>query len=239
GQELHALRLWGNRSLLLIAVINYEHTDIGKYIEFSVGIACTRGRKPAPRFLPLLFRNWMHFGQYVIELPVSTEISVKGGKGIWGMPKHQAPLDFLDDKKRVSSQYDLDGQMVMRVDVRKPKLRFLPVSMGAVNFSYFRGMLMKSSVTFIGKPHFGLLRPKAEVELGDHPRAAPLKTLGISSRPLMTAYYPDFGGVLDDHMEAWFVTWPEKPTAHPEGIESVANLGYSQEWPPPPRRTRS
>ena len=29
-------------------------------------------------------------GQYVWDLPVSTEISVKGGKGIWGTPKHQA-----------------------------------------------------------------------------------------------------------------------------------------------------
>ncbi len=238
GQELHALRLWGNRGLLLIAVINYEHTDIGKYIEFSVGIACTRGRKPAPRFLPLLFRNWMHFGQYVIELPVSTEVSVKGGKGIWGMPKHQAPLDFLDDAKRVSSQYDLDGQMVMRVDVQKPRLPFPSLSMSAVNFSYFRGLLIKSAVTFIGRPRFGLLRPRAEVELGDHPRAAPLRSLEISKRPLMTAYYADFGGVLDDHMEAWFVTWRDVPTVQPEGLESVTGLGYGQDWPPPPRRTR-
>jgi hypothetical protein len=238
GQELHALRLWGNRGLLLLAVINYEHTDIGKYIEFSVGVACTRGRKPAPRFLPLLFRKRYDFGQYVLELPVSSEISVKGGKGIWGMPKYQAPLDFLDDPDRVSSQYDVDEQMVMRIDVKKPKARWFPLSMNAVNFSFFRGMLIKSYVTFIGKPRFAMLFPKADLELGDHPRAEPFKTLGISSRPLMTAYYGDFGGVLDDHLEAWFVTWPEKPTEHPEGLESVVNLGYSEDWPPPPRRTR-
>ena len=34
-------------------------------------------------------------GQYVFDLPVCSEISVKGGKGIWGMPKHQANLDFI------------------------------------------------------------------------------------------------------------------------------------------------
>jgi hypothetical protein len=33
-------------------------------------------------------------GQYIPDLPVSSEISVKGGKGIWGMPKHKSNLDF-------------------------------------------------------------------------------------------------------------------------------------------------
>ena len=48
GTELFPLRLWNDRGLLVIAVIDYQKTTIGKYIEFSIGIACTHGAHPAP-----------------------------------------------------------------------------------------------------------------------------------------------------------------------------------------------
>ena len=87
GHEIHPLRL-GKKAFLVITVINYQVTVIGKYIEFSIAIACTHGPKPAPMVLPLLFMKRYGTGQFVYDLPVSTEISVKGGKGIWGMFKH-------------------------------------------------------------------------------------------------------------------------------------------------------
>ena len=95
GNELHPFRLW-KKGLLVITVIDYRITTIGKYIEFSIAIACTHGKRPAPRLLPGIFMKTFGTGQYVYDLPVSTEISVKGGKGIWGMPKHRASLDFSD-----------------------------------------------------------------------------------------------------------------------------------------------
>jgi len=238
GQELHALKLWGDRGLLLVSVIDYRKTDIGKYIEFSVGIACSHGPRPAPRFLPMLFRRRYGMGQFVVELPVSTEVSVKGGKGIWGMPKHQGSLDFLVDDKRISSQYDLDGEFVMRVDVARPRGRLFPLTTSAVNYSHFRGMIMKSYVAFLGSPTFSFIRPKATLEIGDHPRVAALKDLDIGARPMATIFYDQFTGVLDDYMESWFVTEPAKPEVQVEGMESVINLGFSEEWPAPPRRLR-
>ena len=36
GNELHPFRLWGNTGLLMITVIDYRVTDIGKYVEFSI-----------------------------------------------------------------------------------------------------------------------------------------------------------------------------------------------------------
>lgn len=236
GRDLHPFRFW-NSGLLLVGVIDYQETVIGKYIEFSVGIACTHGRKPAPRLLPLAFRGRYGFGQYVFDLPVSSEVSVKGGKGIWGMPKHQANLDFVVDDDSVSSQYDLDGQMAIRIDIDRPKRKAFPLTMGAVNYCGFRGMLMKSSAHFEGNPAFALFGgAKAKMTIGDHPQVAALKELGMSEKPIFTAYYPNFTGVLDDHMEAWFILHDQAPTEAPEGLESVANLGLSEEWLEPPNR---
>ncbi len=235
GNELHPLRLFG-KGVLIIAVINYQITVIGKYVEFSVGIACTHGRRPAPPLLPGLFRRLFKTGQYVYDLPVSSEISVKGGKGIWGMPKHQANLDFVVGERTVSSQYDKDGKLVMKIEIDKPGRAWLPLSVSGVNYCAFRGMLMKSYIAFSGKVGMSLFKKgSARLKLGSHPLAEPLKRLEISQNPIFTGWFPDSSGVLDDHQESWFLSFETPPTEPPEGMESVVDLGLSEEWLEPPR----
>jgi hypothetical protein len=235
GDEIHPFRLW-NKGLLVISVIDYLDTNIGKYIEFSIAIACTHGSRPAPRFLPALFMGLFGTGQWVFDLPVSTEVSVKGGKGIWGMPKHRANLNYLIGDETVSSQYDLDGQFAMKIEIDRPASAWLPMSTGAVNYCGFRGMLCKSTVYFKGKLGFSFFKKgAARLSIGDHPRLQPLKDLEIDPNPVLTAFLPQANGVLDDHFECWFLGEESLPTRVPEGMESVVGLGQSQEWLPPPQ----
>jgi len=233
-RQLHPFRLW-NRGLLVITVIDYRETSIGKYIEFSVALACTQGARPAPRLLPALFMKSYGTGQLVLDLPVSTEISVKGGKGIWGMPKHQASLDFVIGEQTVSSQYDQDGAFVMKIEIDRPSACWLPVRAGIANYSCFRGMLMRSLLYFRGRAGFSLKKKgAARLVLGDHPRAAWLRGLDVSADPLMTAFIPSADGILDDSCASWFLHGAQRPAAAPEGMESVGDLGLGQSWPPPP-----
>jgi Acetoacetate decarboxylase (ADC) len=238
GEEIHPLRIPGGRSVLLVTVIDYRHTDIGRYIEFSIAIACTRGPRPVPPFVGTVFRRLCGTGQFVVDLPVSTEVSVKGGKGIWGMPKHQANLDFEITDDTVSSTYDLDGRFCAKIEIDRPRaLRGLPLRAGAVNYCAFRGLLMKSSIYVSARADVALgRRAGARFLLGDHPRMDPLRTLDISSRPLFTMYLPDSDGVLDDHFEGWMLTSPEPPREVPDGLETVVDLSRSEAWLPPPRR---
>ncbi|MGS2721524.1 acetoacetate decarboxylase family protein [Paraglaciecola aestuariivivens] len=231
--NIHPLRLWKS-ALLVVTVIDYRETTIGKYIEYSIAIACTHGDKPAPRLLPGIFPNWFKAGQYVIDLPVSSEISVKGGKGIWGMPKHQAALDFKVSDSTASSQYDLDGQLVTYLEISLPKKVWFPVKVKASNFCSFRGMLMRSDIYLNNKAGFSLFKKaKARFVIGDHPRLQGLKNLNIKPA-IATAYLPAIHGVLDDHIESWFLTHKHLPELAPEGFESVVDLGLSEDWLSPP-----
>lgn len=242
GNEIHPFRLWGNTGLLMVTVIDYRITDIGKYVEYSIAIACTHGKKPAPPILNALRYKHYDIGQYVIDLPVSSEVSVKGGKGIWGMPKHKANLDFIVTDDTVSSQYDLDGQLATRIDIKKPKRIWLkpPMHIGAANFCEFRGMLMKSYIYFQGKMGFSLFKKgAARFTIGDHPRVQPLKTLNIRPEPIFTAYFPESAGVLDDYFESWFISHSSPPAESTDGLETVAHLGRSEAWLEPPNRTSS
>jgi hypothetical protein len=68
----------------------------------------------------------------------------------------------------------------------------------------------------------------------DHPIVAPLKQLEIDPGPLMTAFIPAARGVLDDHLKCWFPSYDKPPAAASAGMESVVDLGLSQEWLSPP-----
>jgi hypothetical protein len=234
GEEVHPFRIGGDVGLLVVTVVSYQTTDIGSYIEFSIAIACTHGLKPAPPLISALLPRY-GVGQFVVDLPVSSEISVKGGKGIWGMPKHQANLDFVIRRDRVWSQYDLDGQLCCRIEIDRPYWEGLPVNMPAVNYCAFRGMLNKSSIYFRGRAGLKLpLTRSARLTLGDHPRMALLRRLEVRDRPLFVGFFPSTQGILDDHMESWFLTFATPPTEAPEGLESVVDLGLGQEWLAPP-----
>jgi hypothetical protein len=233
--DLQPVRLW-RRGLLLVTVVDYQETVIGSYIEFSIAIACTRGRRALPPLLPLVFRRACRMGQFVYDLPVSTEISVKGGKGIWGMPKHQASLDFQVGERRVSSQYDLDGRLAVRIEIERPRGTWLPLRSGAANYSYFRGMIMKSDIYFRGRGGVILFKKgSARLCLGDHPRLEALKGLEIDPNPVYVGFFPELVGLLDDHVESWFAASDVPPASAGEGLESVIDLGLGQAWPPPPR----
>jgi len=233
GDELHPFRLW-SKSLLIVSVMDYRNTTIGKYIEFSVGIACTMGRNPAPRLLPGLLPGLFGTGQFVVNLPVSSEISVKGGKGIWGMPKEQGSLDYRITEESVSSQYDIDGQLGVRITIPRPKSAWLRMSVGTSNYCAFRGMIWKSTIYFDSKAGFQLFPKGAELRIGDHPKVRALKTLGIEPDPIAIAFIPRAEGLLDDHLEAWFYSEREPIFTEPEGLASVVDLKLGQEWPPSP-----
>jgi hypothetical protein len=237
GQELHPFRIF-NRGVLLIAVVNYHDTTIGKYVEFCIGVLATRGPQPAPPLLPLLLRSHFGTGVYIYDLPVSTEISVKGGRSIWGMAKRKANLDYIVGDDVVSSQYDLDGQLVMRIDIPHPQPLF-PFRLDGVGYGDSRGMLWKSYTHVRGRLGVSLGTSKVRLLVGDHPRMDVVKRLDIHPRALFAGFTPVIDGVLDDHTETWFLTADTPPEVPAEGLKDLIGLGLSQEWLPRPDRVRS
>lgn len=234
GNELRPVPLPGGRGLLMVTVIDYRTTDIGKYVEFSIAIACVHRRAGDGLARTLLRERTSAFGQFVIDLPVSSLVSVKGGKGIWGMPKHQANLDFQVTGDTMSSQYDLDGELCVRISIDRPGGLKVPLrNVSAANYCQFRGMLWKSSVAFSDDVEVAVgSRARAELLLGPHLRNGPLRGLDIATDPLFVACLPHSHGVLDDHCEGWFLTVPgaPDPATPPEGLESVVDLPLSEDW---------
>jgi len=235
GNELHPFRLLNGKGLLLINAIHYRENSIGRYIESSISIACTRGRKPAPRLLPALFKKKYGTGRFILDQPVSSEISVKSGKGIWGMPKHQANIAFEITKEHVSSQYEKDGKFAMRIEIDRSSGSRIPINAGIVNYCRFRNMLMASQTYVRGRAALKLFGwAKTRLYIGEHPRMAPLHELDIDGNAVFTLFIPAADTILDDRLERWFLTFEERPLKGSEGMESVAELGLNEAWLEPP-----
>jgi hypothetical protein len=232
GNELHPLKFINGKAIFMVTVVNYVDTSIGKYIEYSMALACTKGKKPAPAMLPALFMKAYGTGQFILDLPVSSEVSVKGGKGIWGMPKHKANLDFKETDTMVSAQYEDDGQFAFRIEIEKPLKATFPLSIGATNYAHFRNMLTASYIYFKSKAGIRIgKKARGKLYIGDHPRTRFMRDLKINSKPFFTLYMPSANGILDDHFQCWFMTYDNKPDkVTPEGFESVFNLGIGEDW---------
>jgi hypothetical protein len=238
GNEIHALKLPNGKAALLVTVINYLDTSIGKYIEYSIAVACTHGAKPAPRLLSAILMKKYGTGQYILDLPVSSEISVKGGKGIWGMPKHKSNLNFEITDTVVSSQYEKDGQFAFRVEIDRPKSPSIKIKVGTTNYCRFRNMLMASYIYFDSKVGINLMKKaRGRLFIGDHPNVAHLKDLEINGDPFFTMFMESANGILDDHFQCWFMTYDHPPETMPEGLESIFHLGLSEDWLPAPSFT--
>ena len=238
GQELHPMTLLG-RGVLVFAVVDYLDTTIGRYVEFCVGILVNRGYRRPPTVASLVAQRHFGLGVYIYDLPVSTEISVKGGLGIWGMPKRQANLDYVIGTDTVSSQYDLDGEIAVRVDIPKPAHCILPLWLEGVGYGAYRGMLYKSYIHLRGRMGFHLGGGGARLLIGDHPRMDPIKQLDINPEAIFSGFAPHIDGVLDDHIETWYLTSDQPPPPPAVGMESVVDLTLSEQWLAPPDRAKS
>jgi hypothetical protein len=238
GQELFPVRLLG-KGVLVVAVVNYLNSPIGKYVEYCIGILATRGYQSAPTLPALLFQKHFGTGVYIYDLPVSTVISVKGGLGIFGMPKRQGQLDYLIGDRTVSTQYDLDDQLVMRIDIARPRFTGLPLRLEGVSYGDFRGMLFKSYIHLRGQMGMRPGGRGARLLVGDHPRADPIRRLDINPKALFTGFAPTMDGVLDDHVESWYMTAEAPPAPPTVGLPEVVGLTLSQTWLHPPDRVTS
>ena len=111
----------GARGVLVLAVVNYQDTTIGRYVEFCVGVLATRGRAPVGAL-----RSRCCSGPTTAPASTSTTCpsaarSRSRAGSASGACRSAMPTSTSSSAdKTVSSQYDLDGKLVARIDIPRP-----------------------------------------------------------------------------------------------------------------------
>ena len=180
------------RTLLMLGCIDYRDNDLGDYNEVVINFFVRE--KGARGGLPFL-GPWIAMGRgklptYTYRMPVNQSFTCEAGCSIWGFPKTVERIDV--DYSRPDSfgaRLEMDGQLVF--DLRVPrggKQNQPPMDLEA--YTYLNGAPHRTAFTqeveglgvSMGAKGFSL-------ELGSHPLADELRSLGLPKKPLLTMWF--------------------------------------------------
>ncbi len=116
GTDFTACRFFHGKGAVMLTFFEYRHSEIGPYNEVSLAIVSYPKQNRQPAFImPQIFMNGKKWtmGAYVLNLPVTTEFAMKGGKEIYNYPKFVTDIPCRLKGKKFSGA-------VMDPDTDKP-----------------------------------------------------------------------------------------------------------------------
>jgi len=198
GDAFEPVEIWPGRALCSLAAIDYRDNDLGQYHEFSIAFFVRE--RGAARGLPYVgtVADFLRgrVATYIRHLPVDQSFTCDAGRTIWGFPKTIQRIDLAMADGRARCALHMDGQHVLTLTVPRDGNRRLPEGR-MTTYSLIDGVAHRTAFTSSGSGagfHLG----GAELDLGDHPIAAELRSLGLPKRALMTMWvehmYASFDG---------------------------------------------
>lgn len=184
---LRVARILPGRTLCTIGAMEYKDGDLGQYREIAVTFFV---HEPGARPLPLigaalgLLRGSL--SAYVHQLPVDGEFTCEAGRSIWGFPKFVTEIDLSKSDDAQTAVLRADGRHVLTQTVRsggKRKLAERP----QVSYALRDGVLYRTP-SFMAAGGMGVRFGGEKLDLGDHPIADELRSLGLPKKPLFTTY---------------------------------------------------
>jgi len=173
------------RTLCTIGSMAYLDNDLGQYHEVAITFFV---HEPGARSLPAvgaaaaMLRGRLPV--YIHQLPVDAEFSCAAGRGIWGFPKFMSSIDISRDHGLETVVLTVEGSHVLTQRVRLGGRRAFGERPQA-SFALRDGMLYRSPSTMSGEL-VGFRLGGARIELGDHPIAHELRSLGLPKKPLFS-----------------------------------------------------
>jgi len=198
SEKLHPVILPGNKAIVAICAFNYIDTSIGSYGEVAVALPAVFDRQmTAFSGLMAAIREsgYPGFGVVVMHLPVTRVEARDAGRGEWGYTKFLADMHFSISPEYMECRM-LEGQAPI-LDLRlKRKGFYLRDKKPLTTFSVRNGDLIKTVIPQTATKRISLMPGGSSLELGDHPVAESIRSLGISARPFMSVYFPERAGIL-------------------------------------------
>jgi Acetoacetate decarboxylase (ADC) len=170
---------------VMLGALEYYDTDIGPYNEFSFAIMVNSSdflALPGYNMMRQQLRMYNHV--YIHRLPVDARIALVGGL-LFGFPKFMASIEFDDTDRWTSCEVKKGKDLLWRLKGRKiPATRSDEMRLFAHLYLQGQPICLEFRLNVL---EYGMsMKPAdAELELGNHPVAAELKNVLLSTRPLM------------------------------------------------------
>lgn len=144
-----ALQLFGE-PVVAVGLIQYKDSDLGSYDEIIISIPVILKKDQSGAL-----SNWMDLyakhekrrgGQYIIHIPVTSQLSVDGGRNLWGYPKTLAPIRHQFNNNRIDTRLDAaDGTNMIKWTGSLGMGIPIP-AMNLMTYSFLHEKLVRTSV---------------------------------------------------------------------------------------------
>lgn len=188
GSQLEVAEVAPGRGLLTIACIDYRDNDLGDYNEVSLAVFVrARGeRHVIPYFGSVMDMVRGRLATHILHLPVDQSFTCEAGRKIWGFPKTVDDIDFDHGGDRARCVWNKDGHTVLKLSLPRGGHGKLP-EQTLRTYSYLDGTLHETRFTSSAED-FGIRLAGAQIELGAHPIADELRSLGLPKSALMSMW---------------------------------------------------
>jgi len=188
GPDLEIAEIMPGRGMLSIACIDYRDNDLGDYNEVSIALFVRKrgDRKGVPYLGAAADMMRGLLPTHIIHLPVTQSLSCEAGQTIWGFPKTVDEIDFDTTSDRARCIWNKDGQNVLKLSLPIGGNRDFP-EQKLRTYSYIDGALHETQFVSSAE-NLGVRMRGAEIELGAHPIADELRSLGLPKPALMSMW---------------------------------------------------
>jgi hypothetical protein len=206
--DLHPLRLDRRRAAVIVAAFLYErwwcrvegHGVVrgDPYAEVFVAPLCTFGSL-APPMLPLLGLplppRW-RMGMFVQHMPVTDWVAMEAGRKIANFPKFIADMDVVRDAEGTTCRVEEQGRDLLELSVRRTGT-VRGFDQPFPTYTVREGRLLRSDMPTLAAALMTREPGTARLELGDHPLADELRTLGVEQTSVGAYHYLSFSTRLE------------------------------------------
>ena len=163
------------RANLAIALVDYRDNDLGAYLEIGL-ILFVRPRTGGEE------------GNFIVHLPVDQEFTCEAGQRIWGFPKTVEDLERLDGDGSTTWTLRMDDELVLRLTMPRGGSDEAP-ALPMTSYTVLDGAPHATAFSQWGKGSQLVLGGEGvTLELGSHPIAKELASLGLPSEPQLSTW---------------------------------------------------
>ena len=171
------------RTLCTIGSVDYRDNDLGTYHEVAITFFVReRGARTLPFAGTALGLVRGSLGTYIHHLPVDGAFTCEAGQTIWGFPKFMSEITITEAAGEQRTVLTVDGQHVLTQTVGTGGSRTMPAR-DQISYALRGGVLYRTRAAMRGTG-MGARLGGATLELGTHPIADELRTLGLPKRAL-------------------------------------------------------
>ena len=163
------------RAQFALALVDYKDNDLGAYLEIGtiffvrpVG-AATDGSED---------------GNFITHLPVTEEFTCVAGNSIWGFPKSIENITATNTGDTSNWRLEMDGELVLDVTLPRGGTDEMP-PMALASYTLIDGRPHVTKFTQGGTGSGMFFDGNVSLELGTHPIAKELASLGLPDAPVV------------------------------------------------------